>query len=1118
MATNSGFVSKSRIMKRKQERRKNYLTVGTWNVRTLVESTGDERICRKRPASVCKPGNHRDDPGKVDRKLDLVVRELSRYRVSVAGIQESKWFGSDVWPADGYTFLHSGHPLPSEHDRGTRNEGVGIALDEKATVAWKNAGEVWEAVSSRIVMARLLWTGSGKRKHGRRSTDTYVSVFCAYAPTAKAPPGIKQRFYTDLQDTIDKIPHNDILVTLGDFNARVGVLDQGSDVWCGVLGRHGMSERNLPGEEFLEFCAANSLSIMNTLFQKKVVHQGTWTHPATKRCHMIDFVVMRAGQKCYCKDVRVMRGAKCWTDHRLVRAKLNIVVPRCAGRKEKTCKPFAVHELNTRARRGKYQELLQQHLLDRPHNDDGTAEGNWDALKDCIVTSAEEAIGRGRRRQPEWFEESSELLVPLIKAKNKAHLNALRSNTVANRKEFRRHQRSVKRAVDKAREEWICRVAREGEAAVKDGRARWDSVRRLQQAHAGRRPTRPMAVMKEDGALTQGEEEVTTRWYQHFVKDLNTLIEYRDEVISDMPLLPPAMELDLPPTEEELTQALDKLKMRKAGGKSGILPELILHGCPELWERMLKMIRQVWEDGTVVRDWKDSLVVPIPKKGDLRHCDNWRGISLLDVVGKILARIVKERLEGIAESVLPESQSGFRKGRGCVDMIFIARQLVEKTREHNDTLYMLFVDLKKAYDSVPRQALWKVLEKCGVPPRILSIVRSFHEGMHAEVKVGPAATTESFEVRNGLRQGCTLAPTLFNIYFSAMVANWRNECAEAGVSVLYKHGRKLVGDRTAKTRLCEMGVSETQFADDAVLYTTSRDSFESTTVGFVKVASEWGLTVSTEKTKGMVAGQISDERNVRPVQVERGSLDVVSHFTYLGANISRDGEVTREIDCRVAKAARAFDCMRRPIFQDRNLSVATKRQVYRAVVVSVLLYGAETWTLKAQHVRRLNSFHNRCIRTILGVTRYQQWKERITSKRLASAFGMQQSIPELIMEQRLRWLGHVGRMDEERLPKRALFGELRKRRPCHGTKKRWRDAAKSDVEAIGVGDRWYELCQDRKEWFRLCSEGMEKVTRRKSTCAANNQPQSRRLNCTCGRSFRRQGDLTRHKRFCNHAD
>ena len=159
----------------------------------------------------------------------------------------------------------------------------------------------------------------------------------------------------------------------------------------------------------------------------------------------------------------------------------------------------------------------------------------------------------------------------------------------------------------------------------------------------------------------------------------------------------------------------------------------------------------------------------IPKKGDLRSCDNWRGISLLDVVGKVMARIAKERLELIADRVLPESQSGFRKGRGCIDMIFVARQLVEKAREHNDMLYMLFVDLRKAYDSVPREALWRVLEKCGVPPKMLSIVKSFHERMQAEVRIGDV-TTEHFEVRNGLRQGCTLAPTLFNIYISAVVA------------------------------------------------------------------------------------------------------------------------------------------------------------------------------------------------------------------------------------------------------------------------------------------------------------------------------------------------------------
>ena len=77
-----------------------------------------------------------------------------------------------------------------------------------------------------------------------------MSVLCAYAPTVKATPGVKQKFYADLQDTIDKVPANDNLILLGDFNARVGVLDH-NDLWSSVLGRYGLSERNIAGEELL---------------------------------------------------------------------------------------------------------------------------------------------------------------------------------------------------------------------------------------------------------------------------------------------------------------------------------------------------------------------------------------------------------------------------------------------------------------------------------------------------------------------------------------------------------------------------------------------------------------------------------------------------------------------------------------------------------------------------------------------------------------------------------------------------------------------------------------------------------------------------------------------------
>ena len=108
--------------------------------------------------------------------------------------------------------------------------------------------------------------------------------------------------------------------------------------------------------------------------------------------------------------------------------------------------------------------------------------------------------------------------------------------------------------------------------------------------------------------------------------------------------------------------------------------------------------------------------------------------------------------------------------------------------------------------------------------------------MCAEVRVD-AATMERLKVKNGLRQGCTLAPTLFNIYFSAMVANWYDECMGAGGMLLYKHGKRLVDDHTSKARLSEVRVTETQSADDVAFFANSRNTFESIAINFVSVAN-----------------------------------------------------------------------------------------------------------------------------------------------------------------------------------------------------------------------------------------------------------------------------------------
>ena len=117
-----------------------------------------------------------------------------------------------------------------------------------------------------------------------------------------------------------------------------------------------------------------------------------------------------------------------------------------------------------------------------------------------------------------------------------------------------------------------------------------------------------------------------------------------------------------------------------------------------------------------------------------------------------MVRILQERLQQVAEAELPESQCGFRKGRGCSDMTFSLRQLVEKSVEHRSKQFITFVDFKRAYDSVPRTALWRALAKLGIPENIINLVKSFHDGMRAQLSIYGELLEDRINVDNGPRR------------------------------------------------------------------------------------------------------------------------------------------------------------------------------------------------------------------------------------------------------------------------------------------------------------------------------------------------------------------------------
>ena len=139
--------------------------------------------------------------------------------------------------------------------------------------------------------------------------------------------------------------------------------------------------------------------------------------------------------------------------------------------------------------------------------------------------------------------------------------------------------------------------------------------------------------------------------------------------------------------------------------------------------------------------------------------------------GKVLLKVIASRLSDYCEreNILPEEQCGFRPQRSTIGMMFVVRRLQELVRKKDTPLYLCFIDLTKAYGSVDRTLLWDVLAHFGVPPRMLAVIREFHDGMQACVRLDDGECSDKVDVRQGLRQGCELAPLLFNMFFAAVL-------------------------------------------------------------------------------------------------------------------------------------------------------------------------------------------------------------------------------------------------------------------------------------------------------------------------------------------------------------
>ena len=186
------------------------------------------------------------------------------------------------------------------------------------------------------------------------------------------------------------------------------------------------------------------------------------------------------------------------------------------------------------------------------------------------------------------------------------------------------------------------------------------------------------------------------------------------------------------------------------------------------------------------QDWKRSVFIPIPKKGNDKECSNYYTIALISHSSKVMLKILQARLQQYVNRELSDVQSGFRKDRGTRDQIANISWIIEKAREFQKNIYFCFIDYTKAFDCVDHNKLWEILQEMGIPDHLTYLLRNLYAGQEATVRT-EHGTTDWFQIRKGVHQDCILSPCLCNLYAEYIMRNSRLDEAQGGINIA---GRK----------------------------------------------------------------------------------------------------------------------------------------------------------------------------------------------------------------------------------------------------------------------------------------------------------------------------------------
>lgn len=374
-------------------------------------------------------------------------------------------------------------------------------------------------------------------------------------------------------------------------------------------------------------------------------------------------------------------------------------------------------------------------------------------------------------------------------------------------------------------------------------------------------------------------------------------------------------------TSDEINRSISQLKTGKSSSDDLVLNDMLKLLSNESKRAIKSLFNLSLNKG--VYPWHNSIVTPLHKKGDRKDPDNYRAIAVGSCLGKLFSNILLERIVHYKQLNCPDppNQMGFTKNAQTIDHIFTIKTIIEKYKKIKKKIYCVFVDLKKAFDTVPRQALLFKLAYMGIRGKIFDVIRDMYSSSTIQLKLGNKLS-EKINIRKGTEQGHTLSPEFFKCYLDDL-------------SPLLDHPNVPELNNTL--------ISHLLWADDLVLMGLDLETAQHLFDTFSTFCNNWGLEINIKKSGLVIFNKKSLKNNNEFITMGRSQLDTVESYTYLGLNLHMSGSLNYAVSDLYNKALRALNALKR--YLDRSvISFKAMIKLFDTLIKPILSYGAAIWT------------------------------------------------------------------------------------------------------------------------------------------------------------------------------